>query len=114
MLPVAVAMLGSGARRPSVAFLGWFGPRGAASIVFALLVVEEGGLPNDAVILSVAFVTVGLSVLAHGVTAAPLASRYADWLTANPPAAPAPVESADGKELRWRLSHARPAAEEPG
>jgi sodium/hydrogen antiporter len=114
MLPVAVAMLGSGARRPSVAFLGWFGPRGAASIVFALLVVEEGGLPNDPVILSVAFVTVGLSVLAHGVTAAPLASRYADWITANPPAAPAPVESADGKELRWRLSHAQPAAEEPG
>ena len=49
MLPVAVAMLGSGARRPTVAFLGWFGPRGAASIVFALLVVEEGGLPHDEV-----------------------------------------------------------------
>ena len=114
MLPVAVSMLGSGARPPTVAFLGWFGPRGAASIVFALLVVEEGGLPNDDVILAVAFVTVGLAVLAHGVTAAPLASRYAKWIQANPRATPAPVESPEGTELRWRLSHARPAAEESG
>jgi NhaP-type Na+/H+ or K+/H+ antiporter len=114
MLPVAVSMFGTGARRPTVAFLGWFGPRGAASIVFALLIVEEGGLPNDTVILSVAFVTVGLSVLAHGVTAAPLASRYANWLDANRPSATAPVESAEGKELRWRMSHARPAAEDTG
>jgi NhaP-type Na+/H+ or K+/H+ antiporter len=112
MLPVAISMLGTGARRPTVAFLGWFGPRGAASIVFALLIVEEGGLPNDAVILSAAFVTVGLSVLAHGVTAAPLASRYANWLAANRSTARAPVESADGTELRWRLSHPQPAAEE--
>ncbi len=114
MLPVAVAMLGTGARRPTVAFLGWFGPRGAASIVFALLVVEEGGLPHDDVLLATVFVTVGLSVLAHGVTAAPLASRYADWLAAHLPPAPAPVEAAGGTELRWRLSHARPAGEETG
>ena len=73
MVPVAIAMLGTGARRPTVAFLGWFGPRGAASIVFALLVLEEGGLPNEELILTTAFVTVGLSVLAHGATAAPLA-----------------------------------------
>jgi NhaP-type Na+/H+ or K+/H+ antiporter len=114
MLPVAISMVGTGARRPTVAFLGWFGPRGAASIVFALIVVEEGGLPGDGVILDVAFVTVGLSVLAHGVTAAPLASRYADWLRRLPTATATPVESADGKELRWRLSHAQPAAEETG
>jgi NhaP-type Na+/H+ or K+/H+ antiporter len=111
---VAISMVGTGARRPTVAFLGWFGPRGAASIVFALIVVEEGGLPNDGVLLDVAFVTVGLSVLAHGVTAAPLASRYADWLRRLPTATATPVESAEGKELRWRLSHARPAAEETG
>ena len=72
-------MLGTGARRPTVAFLGWFGPRGAASIVFALLALEEGGLAHENVLLTTAFVTVGLSVLVHGVTAAPLAKRYADW-----------------------------------
>ena len=41
VVPVGIAMLGTDARRPTVAFLGWFGPRGAASIVFALLVVQE-------------------------------------------------------------------------
>jgi len=103
MLPVAISLLGTGSRRPTVAFLGWFGPRGAASIVFALLVLEEGGLPNDDLILSTAFVTVGLSVLAHGVTAAPLASRYADWLDAHPLPSLPPTESGEGTEVRWRL-----------
>jgi sodium/hydrogen antiporter len=84
MLPVGIAMVGTGARRPTVAFLGWFGPRGLASIVFALILVEEGGLPNDDVILIVTFVAVGLSVFAHGIAAAPLARRYADWLEAHP------------------------------
>jgi sodium/hydrogen antiporter len=101
MLPVATSMLGTGARRPTVAFLGWFGPRGAASIVFALLVLEEGGLTHEDVILTTAFVTVGLSVLAHGVTAAPLAARYADWHDAR--VAETPVESGPEEELRWRL-----------
>jgi len=101
MLPVAIAMLGTGARRPTVAFLGWFGPRGAASIVFALLVLEEGGVRNEDLILTTAFVTVGLSVLAHGVTAAPLAKRYADWHDAR--VAETPVESGHEEELRWRL-----------
>ena len=46
MLPVALAMLGSGARPPTVGFLGWFGPRGLASIVFAVIVIEESRLPQ--------------------------------------------------------------------
>jgi NhaP-type Na+/H+ or K+/H+ antiporter len=103
MLPVGIAMLGTGARAPTVGFLGWFGPRGAASIVFALLVIEEGGLPNDGIILTVTFVTVGLSVFAHGISAAPLSARYADWLEAHPRPEAAPVESGDGPDVRWRL-----------
>jgi NhaP-type Na+/H+ or K+/H+ antiporter len=102
MLPVGIALLGTGARRPTVAFLGWFGPRGAASIVFALLLVEEGGLPHDGVILTATFVAVGLSVFAHGVTAAPLARRYADWRARQGTDA-GPVESGDGHDVRWRL-----------
>jgi len=101
MVPVAISMLGTGARRPTVAFLGWFGPRGAASIVFALLALEEGGLAHENVLLTTAFVTVGLSVLVHGVTAAPLAKRYADWHDAH--AAETPAESGDEEEPRWRL-----------
>jgi NhaP-type Na+/H+ or K+/H+ antiporter len=110
MVPVAISMLGTGARRPTVAFLGWFGPRGAASIVFALLLVEEGGLPNDGIILTTTFVTVGLSVFAHGITAAPLARRYADWFEAHPAARRSPAESAQGTEPRWRLASADDAS----
>ena len=112
MVPVAISMLGTGARRPTVAFLGWFGPRGAASIVFALLLIEEGGLPNDGLILTTVFVTVGLSVFAHGISAAPLAARYADWLDAHPRPGPSPVESGGGAEVRWRLSRVTPGPDE--
>jgi sodium/hydrogen antiporter len=105
MVPVAISMLGTGAHRPTTAFLGWFGPRGAASIVFALLVVEEGGLPHDEVLLAAAFVTVGLSVLAHGASAAPLAARYARWLDRLPAEEHVPLESPGASELRWRLEH---------
>jgi sodium/hydrogen antiporter len=103
MLPVALGMLGTGARPPTVGFLGWFGPRGLASIVFALLLVEEGGLPNDDVILTVTFFAVGLSVLAHGVSATPLAIRYADWIEANPRREPVALEEAESRGLRWRV-----------
>jgi len=77
MLPVAIAMVGTGTRPVTVAFMGWFGPRGLASIVFALIVLEESNLPHEQTILLAIYLTVGLSVLAHGITAAPLASRYA-------------------------------------
>jgi NhaP-type Na+/H+ or K+/H+ antiporter len=82
MLPVAIAMLGSRARLPTVAFLGWFGPRGLASIVFALIVVQESNLPQTSTILTATYFTVGLSVLVHGISAAPLAARYARWYEA--------------------------------
>jgi sodium/hydrogen antiporter len=101
MLPVAISLLGTGARRPTVGFLGWFGPRGLASIVFAILVLEEGGLPHDHLILVTVMITIGLSVLAHGISAAPLSRRYADWFEANPLPASA-VEAAPARDVRWR------------
>ena len=76
MLPVAVSLIGAGARRPTVAFLGWFGPRGLASMLFALFVLEEITTAAGQVILVITVVTVALSILAHGLTAAPLARRY--------------------------------------
>jgi sodium/hydrogen antiporter len=103
MLPVAVAMLGTKARPPTLAFLGWFGPRGLASIVFAVLVLEEGGLPHDDVILVATYITIGLSVLAHGATAAPLANRYADWFEAHPRDARPSLEGSEVREVRWRF-----------
>jgi NhaP-type Na+/H+ or K+/H+ antiporter len=101
MLPVAISMLGTGARPRTVAFLGWFGPRGAASIVFALLVLEEHGLAHEQVLLTTAFVTVGLSVVAHGVSAAPLSSRYANWLART--GDETVKDTGDELEVRWRL-----------
>jgi len=77
MLPVAIALIGTRLRLASVAFLAWFGPRGIATIVLALTVLEEeGSLPGSETILLVASVTVLFSVVAHGATAAPLARAY--------------------------------------
>ena len=71
MLPVGIAMLRTGARPPTVGFLGWFGPRGLASIVFAVILAETGGLPNERWIVTTVTITIALSVLAHGLTAVP-------------------------------------------
>ncbi|OLL18753.1 MULTISPECIES: cation:proton antiporter [unclassified Rhodococcus (in: high G+C Gram-positive bacteria)] len=85
VIPVAISLLGTHARGPTVAFVGWFGPRGLATIVFTILIVEEPGtLPHEEVLLTTAVVTVGLSVLAHGLTAAPAARQYAGWYSRHP------------------------------
>lgn len=76
MVPVAISLLGAGFDRPTIAVIGWFGPRGLASVVFALLAVE-GLLPEDgnrAVVVITA--TVLASVVLHGISAAPIARRY--------------------------------------
>jgi NhaP-type Na+/H+ or K+/H+ antiporter len=102
MLPVAIAMVGTDARRPTVGFLGWFGPRGLASIVFAVILIEEGGLPHDNVITTAVVITIGLSVLAHGLTAAPLANRYAAWFESHPRDDQPKLESGAATHVRWR------------
>lgn len=76
MLPVAIATLGSGLDRNTVLFVGWFGPRGLASLVFALLALEELGETDSALAVTIIAATVLLSVIAHGASAAPLAARY--------------------------------------
>jgi NhaP-type Na+/H+ or K+/H+ antiporter len=102
MVPVALAMIGSRARPPTVAFLGWFGPRGLASIVFAVTVVEEGKLPGASTVELAAYATVGLSVIAHGLTAAPLATRYGRWYASHPTERPPEMESGPGPMPRPR------------
>jgi len=114
MLPVATAMLGTGARRPTVGFLGWFGPRGLASIVFAVILVEEGGLPHESLIVTTIVITIGLSVLAHGLTAAPLADRYATWFESHPKDSLPQLESRSTTHVRWRTPAAPPRPRESG
>jgi NhaP-type Na+/H+ or K+/H+ antiporter len=91
MLPVALATIGAGLDRNSVLFVGWFGPRGLASLVFALLALEELGPVADEAV-SVIAVTVLLSVLAHGLSAAPLAVRYGRAAAASGPEPGGPVK----------------------
>jgi NhaP-type Na+/H+ or K+/H+ antiporter len=78
MVPVAIALAGSRLDRATVAFVGWFGPRGLASVVFALLAVEDLGHAHPDVVVAVntIAVTIVLSVVAHGITGRPLATRY--------------------------------------
>ena len=99
---VALAMLRSGARWPTVAFLGSFGPRGLASIVFAVIAVQEARLTEAQTILLTTYLTVGLSVIAHGLTAAPLARRYAGWYESHPRHRKPAMESAPAHEHRPR------------
>lgn len=89
MLPVAVALVGSGLRAPTVAFIGWFGPRGLASVVLALVVLEEDRqLPHVETIVLTTLTTVILSTVAHGLSAAPLSGRYGAWAATLPPGSP--------------------------
>jgi sodium/hydrogen antiporter len=108
MLPVAIAMLGSRARAPTLGFLGWFGPRGLASIVFAVIVIEESNLPHEHLIVLAIYLTVGLSVFAHGVSAAPLAGRYARWYEQHPRDKAPPMESVPTDVTRARGPTAQP------
>lgn len=77
MVPVAIALVGTQLRPATVAFMGWFGPRGLASVVFTLIALEEfehsGG---GAMLLETATWTILLSVVLHGISASPLAARY--------------------------------------
>lgn len=78
MVPVALATLRSGLDGPSVAFVAWFGPRGLASVVFAVLAVEELGEGNAVTdhAIGAIVLTVLLSVVLHGITAGPGGRAY--------------------------------------
>ena len=76
---VALGMIGTRLQWQTVAFLGWFGPRGIASVILAFIVIKEAGLPADDVIVVIMTVTVGLSVYLHGLSAVPGSNWYADW-----------------------------------
>ncbi|WP_328411846.1 cation:proton antiporter [Streptomyces violaceus] len=78
MLPVALSLARTGLALPTVAYIGWFGPRGLASVVFGLLLVEEH-VPGVQLLGRVIAVTVALSILLHGMSAVVLAKRYGAW-----------------------------------
>ncbi|GIH90328.1 cation:proton antiporter [Planobispora siamensis] len=106
MLPVAIALAGSGLGRPTVLFVGWFGPRGLASVVFGLLATEDLAGPVAEPAVTVIAFTVLLSVFAHGLSATPLAERYGPRL-ARPGDADGPPDLTDVPERRLIRRHRR-------
>jgi sodium/hydrogen antiporter len=110
MVPVAIACVGVRLDRRTVAFIGWFGPRGLASVIFALLAVDTLDAPDANRVLAAVTVTVALSVFAHGITASPLAARYGAAVSTLHPARPEHLPTpelaprslaATGRNRRW-------------
>ena len=78
MLPVHLSLIGTGIKPVTSAFLGWFGPRGLASILFVLLILDKAELANESTLFGVVIVTVALSIGLHGMTAGPASRWYGE------------------------------------
>ncbi|MDH3763469.1 MAG: cation:proton antiporter [Gammaproteobacteria bacterium] len=76
MLPVAISLIGANLGLSTMLFVGWFGPRGIASVLYLLLVANLLGIEGYERILAVIVLTVLLSVFLHGISAVPLSRRY--------------------------------------
>ena len=76
MVPVAISLIGTGLKLPTVLYIGWFGPRGLASIVFIVMVVDAK-VPGSETLSAVVTWTVMLSIIEHGMSAVPFAKMYA-------------------------------------
>ena len=77
MFPIWLSLAGTGMPVKEKLFLGWFGPRGLASILFSLVIIDEYNIPNEDELLACVVMTVSLSILLHGISANPLARRIA-------------------------------------
>lgn len=84
MAPVALSLIGLGVRTRTTLFVGWFGPRGLASVLFSVLLIHELPVPNGELIGQVVIITVLLSVVAHGITAAPPSALYGKSMNRDP------------------------------
>jgi len=112
LIPVAISMLGTHLRPDTTLIMGWFGPRGLASVVFTLMAYEafhEAGRGID-ILADTAAWTILLSVVLHGISAVPLANWYARRLKAADPAAPELVDVPElgvwfRDPLRWLKHH---------
>jgi sodium/hydrogen antiporter len=106
LLPVAAAMTTPRWSLPTVLFVGWFGPRGLATVIFALVALESLGSTSLAThVLDLAALTVLVSILAHGLSAGPLAVRYGAWAGRLPADAPERAAVAAPSRRRLGLHH---------
>jgi len=111
MVPVAIAMLRTGAGLPTVAFMGWFGPRGLASIVFATIALDDG-IPDTQRLLTTVMMTILMSVFLHGLSSVPLVAAYSRWYKAHVAKHPSASEAKPTIMSRLR-HHATPEETEP-
>jgi NhaP-type Na+/H+ or K+/H+ antiporter len=81
ILPVVLCLIGVKAKLDTKLFVGWFGPRGLASIVFIVMVLQEK-LPGNETLTAVVVWTVALSIILHGISAVPLATSYGQRVAA--------------------------------
>jgi NhaP-type Na+/H+ or K+/H+ antiporter len=117
MLPVAIALLGEGFTRTTIAFMGWFGPRGMASVVFAVIAFDSMEGSDAKPVLAAITLTVLVSVVAHGLSAAPLSRRYGEHVATLPDNAPerqdVPTLASRPQTMR-HPTHAAPPASASG
>jgi NhaP-type Na+/H+ or K+/H+ antiporter len=76
MIPVAISLIGAKLDWQTVSFIGWFGPRGIASVLYLLMAVAALGIEGHEQVMSVIVLTIAISVYAHGISATPLSERY--------------------------------------
>jgi sodium/hydrogen antiporter len=100
---VGLALVGQGMTRPSILYIGWFGPRGLATLILTIEIVEGSGLDHASTIAGTALVTVAASVVLHGVTAWWGSNRYADRVGAATGAAALAEHAAPIHEVRVPL-----------
>lgn len=107
-LPVAISLIGTGLKWPTGLFIGWFGPRGLATIVFGLLAVEELGSDSELLtdVGGVIGITVVLSAFAHGISAGPVSRRYGRWAARTDPVAEG-ASSVEPRRTRGTMHHHR-------
>jgi len=106
MFPVAAALWGTRLRFDTLAFAGWFGPRGLASVVFLLIAAEDlHGQPSTATLTAAVTFTVLLSVVLHGLTAGPLAASYGRRIKAAGDDIPELAAAPEPRVRRRGLSH---------
>ena len=103
MVPVSLSLAGSGLGLPTHLFLGWFGPRGLATVLFGMLIISRTEIPHRDEILGFAMGVVAVSIVVHGMTAAPLARLYGAVVARMGECA----ESEPVPEMRLRVSETR-------
>lgn len=83
MIPVAIGLIGSGLSMPTVWFIGWFGPRGIASVLYLLMAFLQLGREGYERMLSVITLTVMMSIFLHGITAVPFSKMFREEKSAS-------------------------------